>query len=202
MSTTIEYYYDVVSPNSYLANKVLPSVAEKHGAEVRYIPCLLGGIMKATNNQAPFVAFANVTGKLDYLRVQMQRYIAKHGLGKFKMNPHFPLNSIMMMRGAVAADRDGRLVEYIDVAERLMWEEGLKLDDPQVFASSMSANGFDGAALLEQTQNPEVKAQLIENTTAAVERGVFGIPSLFVGDEMFFGKDSLGDLDDELARAT
>lgn len=200
MSKTIDYFYDLVSPNSYLANQVLPGVAERQGAEIRYIPCLLGGIMKATNNQPPFVAFANVKGKLDYGRIEMQRFMRKHGIDRFKMNPHFPLNSLLMMRGALVAEADGRLSEYITSGEKLMWEQGLKLDDPEVFAEAWSANGFDGPELLERTQDPTIKSKLIENTNVAVERGVFGIPTMFVGSEMFFGKDSLGDLEDELAR--
>lgn len=200
MSRSIDFFYDLVSPNSYLANQVLPDIAERNDATIRYIPCLLGGIMKATNNQPPFVAFAGVKGKLDYGRIEMQRYIKKHGLDRFKMNPHFPLNSLLMMRGALVADADDRLAEYVTTGEKLMWEEGLKLDDPEVFAAAWSDHGFDGAALLERTQDPEIKRKLIENTNLAVERGVFGIPTLFIGDEMFFGKDSLGDLEDELQR--
>lgn len=198
MSQTIDFFADLVSPNFYLANQVLPEIATRHDATIRYIPCLLGGIMKATNNQPPFVTFANVKGKLEYGRIELQRYIKKHGIDRFRMNPHFPLNSLLMMRGALVAERDGRLAEYIAIGERLMWEEGLKLDDPAVFAEAWSKHGFDGAALLEGTQDPEIKGKLIENTNLAVERGVFGIPTMFVGDEMFFGKDSLGDLEDEL----
>lgn len=198
MSQTIDFFADLVSPNFYLANQVLPEIAARHDATIRYIPCLLGGIMKATNNQPPFVTFANVKGKLEYGRIEMQRYIEKHGIDRFKMNPHFPLNSLLMMRGALVAERDDRLTEYIAVGEKLMWEDGLKVDDPEVFAEAWSNHGFDGAALLEGTQDPEIKGKLIENTNLAVERGVFGIPTMFVGDEMFFGKDSLGDLEDEL----
>lgn len=200
MSQTIDCFYDVVSPNSYLANQVLPQVAERHGAEIRYIPCLLGGVMKATNNQPPFIAFANVTGKNEYGRIEMQRFINKHGLERFRMNPHFPINSLVVMRAALVAEADGRLAEYIETAEKLMWEEGLKLDDPEVFVEGFSVNGFDGADLLERTQDAEIKAKLIANTNAAVERGAFGMPTMFVGEEMFFGKDSLGDLEDELQR--
>ena len=200
MSKTIDYYCDLVSPNSYLANKVMPQIAERNGATIRYIPCFLGGIMRATNNRPPFVAFAEVKGKLDYGRIQIQRFLRKHGLDKFVMNPHFPLNTLPVMRAAVVAENEGRLEEYLRLGEVLLWEQGLKLDDPEVFAEALSANDFDGAALLEGTQDPAVKAKLLENTNEAVERGVFGIPTMFVGDEIFFGKDSLDDLEDELKR--
>ncbi len=198
MSKTLEFVFDFASPNAYLAYKALPAVLERTGASVQLSPCLLGGLFKATGNQAPMIAFGNVKGKLEYEQLEMQRFIAKHGLSRFKMNPNFPVNTLLLMRGAIAADMDGRLEEYVEVGLKHMWEDGLKMDDPEVYAHAMNEAGFNGQELIERTQDPEVKAALMANTEAAVNRGCFGIPSFFVGDEMFFGKDRLGQVEELL----
>lgn len=198
MTAVIDFYYDLASPNSYMASRVLPQILERTGATANYIPCLLGGIFKATGHQAPWMTFANVKPKMAFSMVEFQRFIKKHNLTRFQMNPHFPLNTLMIMRGAVAADAQGKLEAYIEAGERLLWEDGVNLQDPEVFVEKLTEQGLDGAALLAKTQDAEVKAKLIENTNAAVERGVFGVPTFFLGDEMFFGKDQLRDLEDEL----
>lgn len=198
MSKTLEFVFDFASPNAYLAYKALPAVLERTGASVQLSPCLLGGLFKATGNQAPMIAFGNVKGKLEYEQLEMQRFIAKHGLSRFKMNPNFPVNTLLLMRGAIAADMDGRLEEYVEAGLKHMWEDGLKMDDPEVYAHAMNEAGFNGQELIERTQDPEVKAALMANTEAAVNRGCFGIPSFFVGDEMFFGKDRLGQVEELL----
>ncbi len=189
MTQTIDFIFDFASPNAYLANQALVPAAAKVGAQINYIPCLLGGIFKATNNQSPMQAFGGVTGKLDYQMLEMQRFIARHKVTDFKMNPHFPINTLILMRGAVAAEVNGALPEYIAAGLKAMWEDGLKMDDPDVFAATMTEADLDGAGLLAQTQDPDVKAKLIANTEAAVARGVFGIPTFFVGEDMYFGKD-------------
>ena len=160
---------------------------------------LLGGIFKATGNKAPFVQYADVPVKMAYERLEMQRFIDKHALTKFAFNPHFPINTLLIMRGAVVAADEGKLLAYVDAILRAMWEDGLKMDDPEVVAGFLSANGFDGPALLARTQEPEIKAALVSNTESAVARGVFGIPSFFVGEKMFFGKDRLRQVEDALA---
>lgn len=198
MTVTLDFYYDLVSPNTYMANQVLPDIADRTGARINYIPCFLGAVMKATNNQPPFVTYANVKGKMAYGGIEIERFVKKHDLKKYKFNPHFPLNSLLMMRGAIAAEMDGKLEEYLAAGEKLTWEQGLKMDDPEVFVEGFTSLGFDGAALLEKTQDPAVKAKLIENTEAAVARGIFGVPTYFVGDEMYFGKDRLIDLEEEI----
>jgi 2-hydroxychromene-2-carboxylate isomerase len=147
------------------------------------------------------LAFAPIKGKLDYERVEMTRFIEKHGLTNFRLNPHFPVNTLLLMRGAIVAGQDGRLMEYIDAGLTHMWEEPKKMDDPEIFAAAMSASGFDGAGLLERVQDPEVKSRLADNTARAVERGVFGIPTFFVGDEMFFGKDRLPQVEEQILLA-
>lgn len=197
MSKTIDYIFDFGSPNAYLAYRALPGVLERSDAQLNLIPCLLGGIFKATGNQSPVQAFAPVKGKLEYFRLEIMRFVKRNQLNNFAFNPHFPINTLMLMRGAVAAEMDGRLDEYVEAGMKQLWEQGLKMDDPEVFAAAMTDAGFDGSALLERIQEPEVKAKLINNTAAAVDRGVFGIPTFFVGDEMYFGKDRLQEVEEE-----
>ena len=194
----MELIFDFGSPNAYLCMKVLPPILARTGAELLITPCLLGGIFKATGNKAPFVQYADVPVKMAYERLEMQRFIDKHALTKFSFNSHFPINTLLIMRGAVAAADEGKLRPYVDAVLRAMWEDGLKMDDPEVVGGFLSANGFDGPALLARTQEPEIKAALVSNTESAVARGAFGIPSFFVGDEMFFGKDRLGQVEDAL----
>ena len=200
MPKTLDFIFDFGSPNAYLAYHALGGVLERTGANLNVIPCLLGGIFKSTGNQPPLIAFGGVKGKLDYDMLEMDRFVKKHGLTKFGMNPHFPVNTLILMRGAVAAEMSGDLIAYIEAGLRHMWEDGLKMDDPEVFAKAMTEAGLDGAALLAKTQEAEVKAKLTDNTAAAVERGAFGIPTFYVGDEMFFGKDRLQQVEEELMK--
>nr|WP_233206741.1 2-hydroxychromene-2-carboxylate isomerase [Caulobacter sp. FWC2] len=200
MSKTVDFIFDFGSPNAYLAWKVLPEIAARHGATVSLLPCLLGGIFKATGNQAPAIAFGGVKGKMDYEMLEMRRFIEAHELSAFRFNPHFPVNTLLLMRGQIAAQRMGVGEAYLDTMLKGMWEQGLKLDDPEVFVVTANAAGLDGAALLAATSDPAVKGQLMANTEAAVARGVFGIPTFFVGGEMFFGKERLGQVEAELAK--
>jgi len=195
---TLELIFDFGSPNAYLSMKALSELLDRTGADLLVTPCLLGGIFKATGNKAPMIQYADAPAKLAYENLEMRRFIAKHGLSKFRLNPHFPVNTLTIMRGAIVADDEGVLDDYIDAVNRAMWEDGLKMDDPEVIATFLSANGFDGPALLARTQEPEIKAKLVANTEAAVARGVFGIPTFFVGDAMFFGKDRLGQVEEAL----
>ncbi|MBL8554906.1 MAG: 2-hydroxychromene-2-carboxylate isomerase [Phenylobacterium sp.] len=198
MASTVDFIFDFGSPNGYLSWKVLPGMAARKGAAVNVIPCLLGGIFKATNNRSPMEAFGEVKGKLAYESLETQRYVKKHGLSAFRMNPHFPVNTLLIMRGLVAAKRMGVGDRYLETVLSAMWERGLKMDDPEVVKATLDAAGLDGAAIVAATQDPEVKAELVANTEAAVARGVFGIPTFFVGDEMFFGKDRLGQVEEAL----
>lgn len=199
MSKTLDFIVDFGSPNAYLAYKALPPILQRTGAALNVIPCLLGGIFKATGNQAPMLAFHGIKGKLEYDRLEIERFIRRHGLDKFSFNPHFPVNTLMLMRGAVAAEANGQLHEYVETGLAAMWEQGLKMDDPAVFVTAMNSAGLDGEGLLARTSEPEVKAKLASNTAAAVERGCFGIPTFYVGEEMFFGKERLGQVEDALA---
>lgn len=201
MTKTIDFIFDFGSPNAYLSWKVLPGIAARQGAEIRLLPCLLGGIFKATNNRSPMEAFGEVKGKLAYESLETQRFIRKHGLTGFRMNPNFPVNTLMIMRGLIAAGRAGVSQAYLDAVLSGMWEQGLKMDDPAVVAECLTQAGLDAKSLLGATQDPEVKAELVANTETAVGRGVFGIPTFFVGEEMFFGKDRLGQVEEALAQA-
>lgn len=191
VSKTVELIFDFGSPNAYLTLGVLPAMLEKAGAKFVITPCLLGGIFKGTGNRAPMLQLADIPAKLAYEHLEMKRFIETHKMHRFRMNPHFPVNTLTLMRGAIVAEEEGNLLPYVEVVNRAMWEDGLKMDDPEVIAGFLSANGFDGPALLVRTQEDGIKAKLVANTEAAVARGVFGIPTFFVGKEMFFGKDRL-----------
>ncbi len=195
MTKSIDFIFDFASPNAYLVHKVLPALCERTGASARYIPCLLGGIFKATNNKAPFVQFGEIPSKMAYERLEMTRFIQAHSINSFKMNPHFPINTIIIMRGAIVAQQDGVLDRYLDVMLSEMWELGTNLGDAEIVAGALTKHGFDGAGMIARTQDQDVKGQLASNTEAAVARGAFGIPSFFVGDELFFGKERLGQVE-------
>jgi len=199
VTKTVDFIFDFGSPNAYLSYQVLPAIAARHGATVNIVPALLGGIFKATNNRSPMEAFGAVKGKLAYEQLETKRFIARHGLTKFRFNPNFPVNTLLIMRGLVAAQRMGMAEAYVPAALSGMWEQGLKMDNAEVVARLVAAAGLDAPALLDATQNPDVKQALIASTEAAVARGVFGIPTFFVGEEMFFGKDRLGQVEEALA---
>jgi 2-hydroxychromene-2-carboxylate isomerase len=196
MSATIEFIFDFGSANAYLAYRALPPILARTGARLMINPCLLGGIFKATGNQAPTVAFAAIKGKLEYEMLEIRRFVAKHRLDKFRLNPHFPVNTLMLMRGLVAAREAGVGDAFLEMGLEGLWEEGLKLDDREVLARRIDSAGLSSASLLAVAQTDRVKLKLADNTAAAVARGVFGIPTFFVGDDMFFGKDRLAQVEE------
>ena len=198
MTKTVDFYFDFASPNAYLSHKVVSGIEERTGGTFNYIPVLLGGIFKATNNKPPMEAFFGILNKNEYQSVEMQRFRERHGIDKFTMNPHFPVMSLQIIRGAIGAQSDGYLDKYIDEVLKHMWEEPKKMDDPEVIKEAFTESGFDADRLMEQMQDPEIKAQLITNTEEAVKRGTFGIPTFFVGDEIFFGKDTLWQVEELL----
>jgi len=199
MTKTVELLFDFASPNVYFAWRILPEILARTGAKLVVTPCLLGGLFKLTNNRAPFEAFAPVKGKMEYEKLEIQRFVVKHKLTKFRMNPHFPVTSLIPMRGLVAAWMQGDPTAYIEAGLAGFWEEGLKLSDAEVFFERMNAAGLDGPGLVAAGQTPEVKQKLIELTQNAADRGAFGLPTMFVGDEMFFGKERLGQVEEALA---
>ena len=200
MTRRLDFIFDFASPNAYLAYKVLPPILQRTGAELNLVPCLLGGLFKQTGNQAPMTAFGGVKGKLAYEALETRRFVEAHGLSAYRMNPHFPVNTLLIMRGLIAARRAGVAETYVPVVLSAMWETGRKMDDPQVVEQVLTAAGLDGTGLLAATQDPDVKAELVANTEAAAARGAFGIPTFFVGEEMFFGKERLGQVEAELAK--
>lgn len=197
---TLEFLFDFGSPNAYFAHKVIPEIEKRTGRKFTYVPVLLGGIFKATNNKPPMIAFGGIKGKMEYEMLETRRFIARHGLNKFQMNPHFPVNTLLVMRAAVGAMLDGQLPPYVDAVMRLMWEDAKKMDDPEVARASLDAAGLDGAQLLARAQKADVKQRLMDNTANAVERGTFGIPTFFVGNEIYFGKNTLRDVEQEIQR--
>jgi 2-hydroxychromene-2-carboxylate isomerase len=201
MSATIEFIFDFASPNAYLAYRALPPILVRAGARLVISPCLLGGIFKATGNVAPTVAFAPIKGKLEYEMLELRRFVAKQRLDKFRLNPHFPVNTLMLMRGLVAAREVGQEAGYLEMGLEGLWEEGLKLDDPEVLARRVDSAGLNSASLLAAAQTDRVKLKLADNTAAAVARGVFGVPTFFVGDDMFFGKDRLAQIEEAVETA-
>jgi len=198
MTPKVEFHYDFGSLNSYFAHKVIPAIEQRTGATFIYVPILLGGVFKLTNNQSPMSAFKEVKNKLPYQRLEIERFVRKHGLTKFKMNPNFPVNTIQIMRGAVAAEMDGIAKAYIDAVFHHMWEEPKKMDELEVIRAALDASGLDGARILARIQEQPVKDKLLKNTEASVARGTFGAPTFFVGDEIYFGKDSLRDVEEEI----
>ena len=199
MTKTVEFLFDFGSPNAYLSHRVVPAIEVRTGARFVYTPVLLGGIFKLTNNQSPIVAFANVKNKLDYEMLETRRFVARHKLDAFTFNPHFPVNTLQIMRGAVAAEAEGMLAAYVEAVFQHMWERPKKMDDPEVIRAALTESGLDAERLLARTQDPRVKDTLAANTQRAVERGAFGVPTFFVGNEMYFGKDRLRDVEGELA---
>jgi 2-hydroxychromene-2-carboxylate isomerase len=201
MPPKVEFHFDFGSPNAYLAHRVIPGIEQKTGVAFRYVPILLGGVFKLTNNQPPMLQFKGIKNKLDYQRLEVRRFIKKHGLARFQMNPHFPVNTVQIMRGAIAAEPRGVFARYVEVVFTAMWEEGKKMDDAEVIRATLDAAGLDGAELLASIQDQSVKQALIAATEASVARGTFGAPTFYVGEEIFFGKDSLGAVQEAISAA-
>jgi 2-hydroxychromene-2-carboxylate isomerase len=199
VTPNVEFHFDFGSPNAYLAHKLIPAVEQRTGARFLYVPVLLGGVFKLTNNQAPMVQFKDVKNKLEYQRLETRRFIDTHKLARFRMNPHFPVNTVQIMRGAVAAEMDGQVARYVEVVFHHMWEEPKKMDDPAVIRAALEESGLDGERILARIQDQDVKDRLLANTQASVARGTFGAPTFFVGEEIFFGKDRLRDVEEEIA---
>jgi len=194
-----EFVFDFGSPNAWCAHQLIPGIAARTGVKFAYTPILLGGLFKLTGNQAPMLAFAGIPSKLQYEMLELRRFIAKHKLDSFKMNPHFPINTLLLMRMATAANLDKSLPAFVNAAFRLMWEDARKMDDPEVAIAALNEAGLDGAALAARAQAPEVKAALVAATEGAAKRGAFGAPSFFIDGELYFGKNTLAEIEERLA---
>ncbi len=191
----VEFHFDFGSPNAYLAHLVIPEI-EQRTVKFEYVPVLLGGVYKLTGNRSPGESLAGIRNKPDYERLETARFIKRHRIDKFRHNPFFPVNTLTIMRGAVAAQKLGVFERYVDEIYRHMWSEPKKLDDPGVLRAALIESGFDAERFGMLVQDADVKARLLDNTERSVERGTFGSPTFFVGDEIFFGKDRLRDVEE------
>ncbi len=193
---TVEFHFDFGSPNAYLSHLVIPEIEKRTGVKFEYVPVLLGGVFKLTNNRSPAQSLAGIKNKPEYERLEMTRFIRRHGITRFQSNPFFPVNTLMMMRGAVAAQSLGVFERYVDEMYRNMWAEPKKMDDPNVFRAALDESGLETARMLELIETQPVKDKLLVNTQRSVERGTFGSPTFYVGGEIFFGKDRLRDVEE------
>ena len=195
---SVEFHFDFGSPNAYLAHRVIPGIEARTGVAFRYVPVLLGGVFKATGNASPAVTLQGIKNKGEYEALEVRRFLARHGITDFRPNPHFPVNTLQIMRGAVAAGRLGCFDRYVDEVYRHMWRDPKKMDDPEVVRAALVESELPADALIEAMGDPAVKAELIANTEGSVARGVFGSPSFFVEDDLYFGKDRLRDVEEEI----
>ena len=198
MVVNVEFHFDFGSPNAYLAHLVIPALEQRSGVRFTYVPVLLGGVFKATGNVSPAISLRGIKNKGEYAALETRRFLAKHGITRFALNPHFPVNTLQIMRCAVAAQRLGCFARYVDEVYRHMWAEPKKLDEPDVIRAALLESGLPAEELLALSGDPGVKQELLANTERAVARGVFGSPSFFVGDELFFGKDRLREVEEEI----
>ena len=197
---SVEFLFDFGSPNAYLSHLVIPQIEARSGVKFQYVPVLLGGVFKATNNVSPAVSLQGIKNKPQYSQLEMRRFLTQHKITKFVPNPFFPVNTLTIMRGAVFAQREGFFEKYVDEVYRHMWSEPKKMDDAEVITAAFNESGLPSEAILRGIQLPEVKQQLIASVDDAVARGVFGSPSFFVGTALFFGKDRLRDVEEEIER--
>ena len=197
----VEFHFDFGSPNAYLAHLVVPDVERRTGVKFDYVPVLLGGVFKMTNNRSPAESMAGVKNRLEYEQLERERFIRRHGIAQFTWNPFFPVNTLLIMRGAVAARLEGVFARYVDAVFKAVWADQKKMDDAEVVREVLNQSGFDADSLLARAAEPEVKDRLLKNTQELVARGAFGAPTFFVGNEIFFGKDRLRDVEEEIVRA-
>jgi 2-hydroxychromene-2-carboxylate isomerase len=198
MSVNVEFHFDFGSPNAYLAHLVIPASEKRTGVAFAYVPVLLGGVFKATGNVSPAVSLRGIRNKPEYEALETRRFLARHGITRFAFNPHFPVNTLQIMRGAVAAQRLGCFARYVDEVYRHMWAEPKKMDEPEVIRAALLASGLPADELIARAADPDVKQELIASTERSVARGAFGSPTFFVGDEIYFGKDRLRDVEEEI----
>ena len=198
MSNIVEFHFDFGSPNAYLSHLVIPEIEQRTGVKFNYVPVLLGGVFKATGNASPAVSLQGIKNKPEYSQLEMQRFINRHKISNFEFNPFFPVNTLQIMRGAVFAQTTDYFALYVKEVYRHMWAEPKKMDDADVIAAAFKESGLPVEEIFAGLQNPEVKQQLITNTEQSVARGTFGSPTFYVGDEIYFGKDKLVEIETEL----
>jgi 2-hydroxychromene-2-carboxylate isomerase len=197
--TAPQFLFDFGSPNAFLSHEAIPAIEQRTGVKFEYVPVLLGGIFKATNNRSPAETLAGVKNKREFHAIETERFVERFHVKPYRWNPFFPVNTLHLMRAAIAAQFEGVFEKYVAAAFHHMWEEPKKMDDPEVAAKALTASGLDATKLLTRAQDADVKAKLIENTQSAVERGAFGSPTFFVGKEMFFGKEQLREVEEMIS---
>lgn len=190
---TFDFIYDFGSPNVYLMHKIMDQIEVRSGAKANYIPVLLGGIFKLTDNKPPLVQFNGIKGKIEYERRVMMRFIEKYNI-PFTFNPHFPVMTTAVMRGALFSQDKPYYDQYLNVVFDAIWQHGLKMDDPEVIEKTLENANLPAIEIIQGAQSQTVKDALFATTQAAVDRGAFGAPMMFVGDEPFFGKDSIEEM--------
>ena len=198
MATPAEFHFDFGSPNAYLSHRVLPGIEQRTGVRFVYVPVLLGGLFKLANNRSPVEAFADIPNKRAYDLLEMRRFIDRHDLQRFRFNPHFPVNTLKIMRGACAAQTLGCFERYVEAVYAAMWEQERDMADDAAIVDVLGAAGLDAVLLLQTSLDPEVKARLLGNTQRSFERGAFGSPTFFVGEDIYFGKDRLREVEEAL----
>jgi 2-hydroxychromene-2-carboxylate isomerase len=194
----LEFHFDFGSPNAYLSHVIIPRIEQRTGAKFEYVPILLGGVFRLTNNRSPVESYAGIRNKLPYEHLETERFVKKHGITHYTFNPFFPVNTLALMRGAIAAQRMGVFAHYVDQMFRHMWAQPKKMDDPEVVRAALEESRLDAAKLMTLAQDPSVKEELAANTARSVERGTFGAPTFFIDDEIYFGKDRLRDVEEAL----
>jgi 2-hydroxychromene-2-carboxylate isomerase len=199
--TEVEFHFDFGSPNAYLSHLVIPEIETRTGIKFEYVPVLLGGVFKLTNNRSPAESLKGIRNKPEYERLETQRFIRRHGITRFQSNPYFPVNTLMIMRGAIAARVAGVFERYVNEMYRNMWGDPKKMDDPAIVRGVLAEAGLDVERVFQLIETREIKDELLRNTERSVERGTFGSPTFYVGDEIFFGKDRLRDVEEEITRS-
>jgi 2-hydroxychromene-2-carboxylate isomerase len=195
----VEFLFDFGSPNAYLSHLVIPEIEKRQGVKFDYVPVLLGGVFKLTGNRSPAETNAGIKNKGEYQQLETERFVRQHGIKRYKPNPFFPVNTLMLMRGAVAAQKLGVFERYVDEVYRHMWADPKKLDDPTILRDALTESKLPVDKLFELVQTPDVKDTLLAHTQRAVERGTFGSPTFFVDDEIYFGKDKLREVEEAIA---
>ena len=190
-----KFIFDFGSPKTYLVYKLLPGIEERTKTKAEYVPVLLGGIFKSTNNVSPIESFKTVPAKGKYDDLDTARFVKKHDIA-FNFNSNFPINTLNLMRGAIFAQENGIFDKYVEVVFKSMWVDNKKMDDLEVIQTVLLENGLPVKQIFEGTQDQKIKDKLIKNTSEAVEKGIFGAPSMLVEDELFFGKESLQDVEE------
>jgi 2-hydroxychromene-2-carboxylate isomerase len=192
---SVEFHFDFGSPNAYLSHLVIPAIEERTGVKFEYIPVLLGGVFKATNNVSPAVSLQGIKNKGEYAGIETARFLEHHKIANYERNPFFPVNTLHIMRGAIYAKNAGLFKKYVDEVYRHMWADPKKMDEVDVIKAALEESGLPADDIVEGSQNPEVKQALIDNTSRSIEMGTFGSPTFYVGGDIYFGKDKLVEIE-------